>query len=84
MNHEPAPIATAFAATQIEAAVRQAQRGEIDYRQFTDQVLAAGCVGYFVQIDGQRVQYFGRDGDTHTEWFPNAPVVKAPVGVPKP
>jgi hypothetical protein len=32
----------------------------------------AGCVGYFVQITGQCVQYFGRKGEVHTEWFPGA------------
>lgn len=72
MEHESAPIAQAFSAAQVEAAVRQSQRGEIKYRQFTHQALAAGCVGYFVQITGQCVQYFGRDGQIHTEWFPGA------------
>ncbi len=40
--------------------------------QFTRQRLASGCVGYFVQISGKRVQYFGRNGEIHTEWFPGA------------
>lgn len=61
-----------FSAAQIEAGVRQSQRGEIMYPQFTTQALAAGCVGYFVLIAGQCVQYFGRRGETHTEWFPGA------------
>jgi uncharacterized protein YbcV (DUF1398 family) len=69
MNHEPTPIAEAFSAAGVEASVRQAQRGEIMYPQFTRQVLAAGCVGYFVQITGQCVQYFGRNGEMHTERF---------------
>jgi uncharacterized protein YbcV (DUF1398 family) len=72
MNQEHSPIARAFSPALVEAAVRQAQQGQIMYPQFTQQVLAAGCVGYFVQISGQRVQYFGRDGDIHTEWFPGA------------
>lgn len=72
MEHESARIAESFSATQVEAAVRQSQRGEIKYPQFTHQALAAGCVGYFVQISGQRVQYFGRNGEIHTEWFPGA------------
>ncbi len=59
MHHEPMPIAQEFSPAAVEAAVRQAQRGEIMYPQFTRQVLAAGCVGYFVQITGKRVQYFG-------------------------
>ncbi len=70
MEHESAPIAEAFSAALVEAAVRKSQRGEIKYQQFTRQALAAGCVGYFVLITGQCVQYFGRRGEMHTEWFP--------------
>lgn len=70
MVHEDAPIAAVFSAAQVEAAVRQSQRGEIMYPQFTRQALAAGCVGYFVQLTGKCVQYFGRNGEIHTEWFP--------------
>jgi uncharacterized protein YbcV (DUF1398 family) len=70
MEHAPLPIAHDFSAPLIEAAVRQAQRREIMYPEFTRQALAAGCVGYFVQLTGKRVHYFGRSGQTHTEWFP--------------
>lgn len=72
MEHDNAPIAGTFSAEQVEAAVGQSQRGEIRYQQFTRQALAAGCVGYFVQVTGQCVQYFGRCGEIHTEWFPGA------------
>jgi uncharacterized protein YbcV (DUF1398 family) len=34
--------------------------------------MAAGCVGYFVQITGRRAIYFGRDGESHIERFPAA------------
>ena len=70
IDHGRSNIAQFFSAAGVEAAVRQAQRGEIMYPQFTRQVLAAGCVGYFVQITGKCVQYFGRNGEIHTEWFP--------------
>jgi uncharacterized protein YbcV (DUF1398 family) len=72
MEHQPAPIAAEFSPAQIEAAVGQAQRGEIMYPQFARQACAAGCVGYFVQLAGKCVQYFGRSGEIHTEWFPGA------------
>jgi uncharacterized protein YbcV (DUF1398 family) len=72
IEHEPTPIAVEFSAAGVEGAVRQAQRGVIMYPEFTRQVLAAGCVGYFVQISGKCVQYFGRQGEMHTEWFPGA------------
>ena len=71
-SHAAPSIGTEFSAKVIEASVRQSQRGEIKYEQFVKQTTAAGCVGYFVQITGQRVQYFGRNGDIHTEWFPGA------------
>lgn len=70
MGHESAAISPTFAAAQIKAAVRLSQKGELKYQQFTARALAAGCVGYFVQIHGQCVQYFGRHGEVHTEWFP--------------
>lgn len=71
LDHD-APIARAFSAEAVAEGVRQSQRGEIMYPQFTKQALAAGCVGYFVQLTGKCVQYFGRNGEMHTEWFPGA------------
>ena len=72
MVHGQFQIADQFSAAGVDAAVRQAQRGEIMYPEFTRQALAAGCVGYFVQITGKCVQYFGRNGEIHTERFPGA------------
>lgn len=72
MDHEPVPIAGTFSAAGVEAAVRRAQRGEVKYHEFTRLACAAGCVGYFVLITGMCVQYFGRKGEIHTEWFPGA------------
>ncbi len=72
--HEPHATAAAFSAPGVEAAVRQSQRDEHTYADFVRKTMAAGCVGYFVQISGQRVIYFGRHGESHTEHFPPAPV----------
>jgi uncharacterized protein YbcV (DUF1398 family) len=72
VHHDQTSLAEAFSAKMVEESVRQAQRGEIMYPQFTRQALAAGCVGYFVQITGKCVQYLGRNGEIHTEWFPGA------------
>lgn len=63
-------IATAFSARDVEGAIRRAQRGEIMYPEFVRLTTAAGCVGYFVQISGRCVQYFGRNGELHVEPFP--------------
>lgn len=62
-----------FSASAVEAAVRQSQRSEHSYLDFIRKTMAAGCVGYFVQIAGRRVLYFGRNGECHVEHFPPAP-----------
>jgi uncharacterized protein YbcV (DUF1398 family) len=67
------PIAAQFSAGDVEASIRRSQRGQIKYVEFLRQVMAAGCVGYFVQITGRRAIYFGRDGDLHVEPFPTSP-----------
>lgn len=63
-----------FSAADLEAAVRQSQRNEHTFADFVRKTMTAGCVGYFVQITGRRVHYFGRGGEIHTELFPPAPV----------
>lgn len=70
--HPPHPIARDFSGTAVESAVRQSQRNEHSYLDFIRKTTAAGCVGYFVQITGRRVIYFGRDGACHTEYLPTA------------
>lgn len=62
--------ASAFSAAGVEAAVRAVQSGEIKYIEFCEQVMAAGCVGYFVSLAGRRAVYYGRSGDNHVELFP--------------
>lgn len=70
--HPPRAIGATFSAAEVEAAVRASQRGEIKYVEFLDRTMAAGCVGYFVQLAGRQVLYFGRNGETHVERFPSA------------
>ncbi|HEY1173846.1 MAG TPA: DUF1398 domain-containing protein [Verrucomicrobiae bacterium] len=67
-----------FSAEEVQASVRGAQRGEVLYPEFVRRTKLAGCVGYFVLLTGKCVQYLGRRGEIHTEWFPGAPV--APAG----
>lgn len=69
--HDATPIADGFSASAVEAAVRQSQRNEHSYADFVRKTMAAGCVGYFVQIRGRRAMYFGRRGETHVELFPD-------------
>lgn len=70
--HPTHKTAVAFSASAVEAAVRQSQRNEHTYLDFIGKTMGAGCVGYFVQIAGRRVIYFGRDGESHVEHFPPA------------
>ncbi len=68
--HDPTPTSKEFSRAEVEAAVRRSQRGEHTYPDFVRKTMAAGCVGYFVQIAGRRVIYFGRNGESHVELFP--------------
>lgn len=69
--HPKYTTAVEFSPSSVEAAVRQSQRNEHTYLDFIRKTMAAGCIGYFVQITGRRVIYFGRNGDPHTEHFPS-------------
>jgi uncharacterized protein YbcV (DUF1398 family) len=71
--HAPQSIAVDFSASAVETAVRQSQRNEHTYADFVQKTKGAGCVGYFVQITGRRVIYFGRNGESHLELFPPVP-----------
>lgn len=75
--HPSHTVASEFSASAVESAVRQSQQNEHSYLDFIKKTMAAGCVGYFVQITGRRVIYFGRTGEFHTEYFPSAPAVTA-------
>ena len=73
-RHPLHPTAAEFSASAVEAAVGQSQRNEHTYLDFRRRTMAAGCVGYFVQITGRRVIYFGRNGESHEELFSPTPV----------
>jgi len=65
-----APIAQRFSASGVADAVGQSQRNEHSYRDFCRKIAGAGCAGYIVTLLGRRPVYFGRDGETHVEYFP--------------
>lgn len=65
-----APIAGPFDAAAIQAAIRGAQQGVVQYPEFKRLSQAGGCVGYTVWIAGRHVAYHGRKGETHVERFP--------------
>lgn len=63
-------IAQAFSADGVKAAIRGAQQGVVMYPEFKHLTMQAGCTGYTVWITGRHVTYFGRNGETHVEYFP--------------
>ena len=70
----PTPVAEAFDAGSVREAIREAQ-GLVPgytYKGFCAKVAGAGCAGYLVSFPGKRVLYFGRTGETHTEYFPGS------------
>ena len=68
------PVAERFDAATVREAIREAQAlvPGYTYKGFCAKVAAAGCAGYLVSFPGKRVLYFGRTGETHTEYFPGS------------
>ncbi len=66
------PVAAHFDAAGLRAAILDSQRHGQHYRDFTRRAMEAGVQGYIAFLRGQRVTYWGRGGDQHTEWFPGA------------
>jgi uncharacterized protein YbcV (DUF1398 family) len=68
----PTPVAESFDATVVREEIREAQQlvSGYTYKGFCAKVARAGCAGYLVSLLGRRVLYYGRTGETHTEYFP--------------
>ena len=66
------PVAERFDAAVVKEAIREAQAlvPGYTYKGFCAKVARAGCAGYLVSFVGKRVLYYGRTGETHTEYFP--------------
>lgn len=65
-------VAADFDSAALRAAILDSQRNGQHYRDFTRRAMEAGVQGYIAFLRGQRVTYWGRSGDQHTEWFPGA------------
>lgn len=65
-------VAEGFDAATVKEAIREAQANLLGYtyKGFCAKVVHAGCAGYLVSLSGKRVLYYGRTGETHTEYFP--------------
>ena len=66
------PIAEDFDKVSLQAAIVDSQQHGQAFRNFSERAVTAGVQGYFAFLRGQRVTYFGRQGDQLTEWFPGA------------
>jgi uncharacterized protein YbcV (DUF1398 family) len=77
INYEQLPaVASDFSEEGIRADILDSQRNGQNYRDFTRRAMEAGVQAYFAFLRGKRVNYLGRQGDQHTEWFPGAQPVK--------
>lgn len=73
ISYENLPcVAADFDSQALRANILDSQQNNQPYRDFTTRAMKAGVQGYFAFLRGQRVTYFGRQGDQHTEWFPGA------------
>jgi uncharacterized protein YbcV (DUF1398 family) len=66
------PVAAELDVAALRDDILDSQQKGQNYRDFTIRAMRAGVQGYFAFLRGQRVTYFGRTGDQHTEWFPGA------------
>lgn len=66
------PVTERFDPEIIKSALAEAkaQAPGYTYKGFCAKVAGAGCAGYIVSFVGKRVLYYGRTGETHTEFSP--------------
>jgi uncharacterized protein YbcV (DUF1398 family) len=67
---DPGPIAVEFDKATLVAAIRGAQADTVRYPEFVQCSTAAGVIGYWAFLTGEKVSYFGRKGEQHIEEFP--------------
>ncbi|AZN37169.1 DUF1398 domain-containing protein [Iodobacter ciconiae] len=73
INYEGLPSVSAdFNADALRMAILDSQQNGQHYRDFSKRAMSAGVQGYIAFLRGQRVTYWGRNGDQHVEWFPGA------------
>lgn len=70
------PVAAAFDLAALRADILDSQQKGQKYRDFTRRAVEAGTQSYYAFLRGRRVTYLGRQGDQHTEWFPDAESAK--------
>lgn len=66
------PVSADFDADALRTAILDSQLHGQHFQDFTTRAMRAGVQGYIAFLRGQRVTYWGRNGDQHIEWFPGA------------
>lgn len=68
----PRPSGGRWTQSGVQDAIRRAQTGAFPggYTDFSRACIDAGVVGYIAFLHGQRVLYYGGEGDVHIEHFP--------------
>lgn len=64
-------VPTQLNKAHLKAIIIDSQSNHQTYENFTRRAMQAGTVGYFAFLVGRRVVYWGRDGESHTEYFPD-------------
>jgi len=72
------PVAPEFNTAALKEAILDSQLRGQKWRDFSRRAMLAGVASYAAFLRGQRVTYWGRTGDQHTEWFPGAAPKSAP------
>jgi uncharacterized protein YbcV (DUF1398 family) len=67
---EAPSIPSEFRVEEVKSAILDIQQQKIDYLPFIHRIMAAGTTHYEVFIGGRKAVYTGRNGDSHTEFFP--------------
>lgn len=62
-------ISPAWQQQSVQAVVKAAQKGEISYVQFLQQIADSGVLSYTVDIPGKQVTYFGKDKNSYVQAF---------------
>jgi uncharacterized protein YbcV (DUF1398 family) len=65
-------VAAEFSAERLEALSKRVQSGQAAYPDFVREGTAAGCAYYIVYLHGEKVRYFGRDGEEYIQYFPSS------------
>ena len=63
-------VAREFDRDALKSTIIDSQQHGQQFEQFSAHAMQAGVSFYYAFLTGQRVTYFGRRGDQHTEWFP--------------